>query len=251
MKIKKIIFIFSLLFINYIFCLSQVSIDQIKDVLEKISKPGMEGTGWHWDGEMYINFLHKQPAEIMLPICEDLLYGRISKYNLTDWGKGKDFAIDYYRLSAAYILKDMKKPEALSLLREWIEKQSIEASERTSGLSAVIEAIGEYGEPEDAARLQRWAKHPDFYVRYSAVKALGNINHYIAIHTLHDVMLSDPRLGLRSDAIKYLKRYGDESVLSDLKRLYEDPNIPLNKKIMKETIEAIENRLKEKSKEQK
>jgi len=253
-KRKKIIIIFTLLFIIPNFSLAQGSIEEIKKVLEKVSRPGIEGTGWHLGGGEYIRFFQKQPPEIMLPICKDLLYGEISKYNLTDWGEGKDFAIDYYRLSAAYILRYMKKPEALSVLREWIEKQKVEASERTSGLKAVIEAIGEYGEPEDAARLQRWAKHPYDLVRYSAVMALGNINYFIAIHTLKDVMLYDPNLGLRIFAIKYLKNYGDESILPDLKRFYEDPNIfpdPFSKKIIKETIEAIENRLKEKTKEQK
>jgi hypothetical protein len=232
----------------------QILSQELKKALEAVSRPTFEGLGWVGGCGKEIDFLHKQPIEKMLPLCKDLLYGRISKYNLTTWDRSEDIAIACYQVSAAILLRDMKKPEALNLLREWLSSQTIHPEKQKfyaheiGGLQQVISSIGSYGQAEDIPRLQKWINHPDVSIRLELTRALGNINHKSAIETLHKMMLNDPENSVRVEAIISLRNYGDQSVLADLKSIYDNPhylNHPNEKKVIKETIDAIEKRLKD------
>jgi HEAT repeats len=230
------------------FGFAQMLNQELKYAIEKVSKPTIDDCYCAKE----IDFLLKQPAIKMLPIFEDLLYGRISRYSLTTWNENEAYAKRFYSSEAALMLGKMKNSEALNILRKWIDMQPIPESTKKfeygedSALKAAMEAIGYYKQPEDVTRLCRFSSYPEWSVRTFLAKIIGTIGGKNAIQLLHKMMLEDSNLSVRVTAITALKDCGDQSILSDLKAIYADPNSfphPNDKKIIKETIEAIESRV--------
>jgi HEAT repeats len=238
-----------------IICMLTASIS-ISQILEKKIKTIMENAFGPCIDECYnnseMNILLSQPSDKMLPIYEDLLYGRIDKYNFTAWNIGQENAKNYYRKGAANMLAKMKKSEALEILRKWLDEQIIYPEKKKYdyrellGINASINAIADYRKPEDIIRLEKWINHPDWGLRVSLANAFGKIECKRSVEMLHKMLLNDSNLAVRIEAIKSLKNFGDESVLSDLKAYYADQDSfshPNDKKIIKETIDAIEGRI--------
>lgn len=240
----------TILFVTLIndFGLGQMLNQELKYAIEKISRHTIDDC--YCKKEM--DFLFKQPADKMLPIYENLLYGKITQYNLTTWNENIEYAKRFYSGAAAKMLGKMKILEALNIIRKWIDMQIIpDASKKFEygeliAVNSAIQAIGNYNQQDDVLRLRKFINHPDWGTRTSLTRALAKIGGKDSIELLHNMMLNDPNLTVRIKAISSLKDCGDESVLPDLEKVYEDKfyfSDSYGKKIIKDTIDAIKRRI--------
>lgn len=237
---KLIVLITLFLFILPSISMSQMLSKDIKEAIERVSAP-------YIDDDMLkpisTKYLLKQPEKVMLPIYEDLLYDNFLEYELSTWNTSIDKVQDLYRKGSATMLKEMKSPEALKILRKWFDEYPfLNIKLKYSwGVYAAIGALGSYKKTDDISRLEKLAKNQDSDLRYSVVSALSQIGSTNALKTLRDLMLNDSDAGVRINAIKAMKICGDLSVIPDLTLLLEKPEYKGYPKTLENIKLAIKN----------